>query len=120
MAPNAMSGMGDSVQVDDGSCLTTSLNSPLDRESAAAVTTLLKAVADPARLQILALIRASDTGELCVCDFTDALGLSQSTVSHHLKVLTSAGVLSRRQQGTWAHFQVVPERLADIANFFQQ
>ena len=120
MASDAVSVTGMSSQTDDGKCRMSSLDAPLDRESAAAVTTLLKAVADPARLQILALIRASDSGELCACDFTDALGLSQPTVSHHLKVLTAAGVLSRRQQGTWAHFRVVPERLSDIADFFQQ
>jgi ArsR family transcriptional regulator len=76
---------------------------------------LLKAVADPARLQLLALIKASADGESCVCDLTEPLGLSQPTVSHHLKVLTEAGLLTREKRGTWAWFSVVPERLAEIA-----
>lgn len=74
---------------------------------------LLKAVADPARLQLLALIRAA--GEACACDLTEPLGLSQPTVSHHLKVLTDAGLLQRQQRGQWAWFRVADDRLRDLA-----
>lgn len=88
---------------------------PMDRASAAGLAKLFKAVSDPARLQVLALIRASESGELCACDFPAALGLSQPTVSHHLKILTEAGLLARRQEGTWAHFRLIPERLDELA-----
>jgi ArsR family transcriptional regulator len=90
----------------------------MDRDSATELARLLKAVADPARLQLLALIKSSDTGEACVCDLTDPVGLSQPTVSHHLKVLTDAGLVIREQRGTWAYFRHVPERLAEIAAVF--
>lgn len=85
---------------------------------ATARATLLKAVADPVRLQLLDLIRSSPKHEACVCDMTDAVGVSQPTVSHHLKVLTEAGLLTRERRGTWAWFTLVPERLSDIRSIF--
>ena len=91
----------------------------MDRGTAEALAALLKAVADPARLQLLALIRASDAGECCACDLTEPLGLSQPTVSHHLKILTEAGLISREKRGTWAWFSLVPERLEEIATVFR-
>ena len=99
-------------------CCPTGLAVPLDRVTAEALARLLKAVADPARLQLLALINASDAGEACVCDLTSPLGLSQPTISHHLKVLTEAGLVTRERRGTWAWFTVVPERFAEIATVF--
>ncbi len=88
---------------------------PLDRDDADELARLLKAVADPARLQLLSIIRASPAGEACVCDLTPPLGLSQPTVSHHLKVLTDAGILTRERRGPWAWFALVPERLDRVA-----
>lgn len=99
-------------------CCPSGLTSPIDRNSAVELATLLKAVADPARLQLLALIKSSDTGEACVCDLTDPIGLSQPTVSHHLKVLADAGLVTREQRGTWAYYRQAPERLAEIAAVF--
>lgn len=94
------------------------LETPLDRRRADELAVLLKAVADPVRLQLLSLIRAAQAGEACVCDLTEAVGLSQPTVSHHLKVLTDAGLLTRERRGPWAWFAVVPERLADVGAIF--
>ncbi len=99
-------------------CCPAGLAEPLDATSAQDLAKLLKAVADPARLRILALIRASDDGELCACDFPAALDLSQPTVSHHLKILTDAGLLARERRGTWAHFRLVPERIAELGSIF--
>lgn len=96
-------------------CATAAPAVALGREDAEQLARAFKALGDPARIQILALIRASEAGELCACDFPLALGLSQPTVSHHLKVLTTAGVLRRRQRGTWAHFTVDEARLAELA-----
>ena len=100
-------------------CCPTGLAEPMDRTTAEALAVLLKAVADPARLQLLALIRTADDGEACVCDLTESLGLTQPTVSHHLKVLTDAGLISRDKRATWAWYSVVPERLAEIAAVFR-
>lgn len=95
------------------------LSEPLERGRAEELAGLLKAVADPVRLQLISMIRAADQEEACVCDLTDAVGLSQPTVSHHLKVLTEAGLLTRQRRGSWAWFTLVPERLIDLAAIFQ-
>ncbi len=94
------------------------LDHPLERAEAEATAALLKAVADPVRLQLLSLIRSAEGSQACVCDLTSAVGLSQPTVSHHLKVLTDAGLLSRERRGTWAWFHLVPSRLDDVAAIF--
>ena len=66
----------------------------------------MKALADPARLRLLNLISSAPEGEACVCELTDALELSQPTISHHLKVLHRAGVIDREQRGRWAFYRV--------------
>ena len=66
-------------------------------------------LADPTRLRLLSLIGAHPDGEACVCDLTAPIGLSQPTVSHHLKVLTEAGLLGREQRGRWVYYWVLPE-----------
>jgi ArsR family transcriptional regulator len=87
----------------------------LTAEEAANLAAVLKAVADPARLRLLSLIQAHDGGEACVCDLTAPVGLSQPTVSHHLKVLFDAGLVSREKRGAWAYYRAVPARLAELA-----
>lgn len=69
---------------------------PLDPEAAAELAVGFKALADPNRITLLTLIAAEESGEACVCDLTEPLGLGQPTVSHHLKVLVDAGLLTRR------------------------
>lgn len=99
-----------------GAVCTPGLNTPLDRAEADQLARILKAAADPARLQLLSIIKSN--GEACACDLTEPLGLSQPTVSHHLKVLTQAGLISREQRGTWAWFRINPERLAELSQLF--
>ncbi len=74
----------------------------------------LRVIADPARLRILSLIQAQPEGEACVCHLTEPLGLTQPTVSHHLKVLLDAGLVEREQRGSWAYFRVLGEQLASL------
>jgi ArsR family transcriptional regulator, arsenate/arsenite/antimonite-responsive transcriptional repressor len=90
--------------------------SPLSQETlgpaeADQLAAALKVIADPARLRLLSLIQAQPDGEACVCHLQKPLGLSQPTVSHHLKVLVGAGLLEREQRGRWAYFRVVPDQL---------
>ncbi|TMQ92225.1 helix-turn-helix transcriptional regulator [Actinomadura soli] len=87
---------------------------PMDRGQAEQVAQIFKAVSDPTRLQILSMIQGSPAGEACVCDLTKPLGLTQPTISHHLKILVDAGLLTRDKRGPWAWFAVVPERLAAV------
>lgn len=75
----------------------------------------LKALADPARLRLISLVAAHDDQEACVCDLTEPVGLSQPTVSHHLKLLVDAGILTRQQRGKWAYYRLVPDTLDEIA-----
>lgn len=97
------------------SCCSPVTGQVLGQADAEKLAGALKAVADPARLRLISIVAASETGEVCVCDFTGPLGLSQPTVSHHLRVLVDVGVLSREQRGKWAYYRLVPGALADIA-----
>ena len=76
----------------------------------------VKALADPARLRLLSLIAAHEGGEACVCDLIEPVGLSQPTVSHHLKCLVDSGLLTREKRGVWAYYRLVPTAIATIAD----
>ena len=75
----------------------------------------LKAIADPARLRLISIIAASEGQEACVCDLTEPLDIGQPTVSHHLKVLTDAGFVTRSKRGTWAYYKLVPGALDSLS-----
>jgi ArsR family transcriptional regulator len=74
---------------------------------------LFRALADPARLAILATLARTE-GEVCVCDFTAGLELNQSTVSHHLKLLKDAGLLNSVRRGTWGYYSLAPDANARL------
>src|SRR5919197_4967303 len=95
-------------------CCPPILDAPLRRAEAERLAATFKAVADPARLRLLSLIASHPGGEACVCELTAPLGLSQPTVSHHLKVLSDAGLLEREQRGVWAYFRVAPATLDSL------
>ena len=85
----------------------------LSDDEAAATADVFKALADPARVRIVNVLATS--GEpVCVCNLTEPLGLSQPTVSHHLKKLTDAGLLEREQRGKWAYFSLRPEAVEKL------
>src|SRR6187399_1779404 len=75
------------------------------------LASMFKALADPARVKLVSLIAASDGGEACICDLTEPLGLSQPTVSHHMKKLLDVGIVEREQRGKWAYFTLNAEAL---------
>ncbi len=68
-----------------------------------------KALGDPTRLALMISVRQSSTAEACVCDLTPETGLKQSTVSHHLKILVDADLLTRTQRGKWAYYQLTDD-----------
>lgn len=82
------------------------VGAPLPADIARERADTLKALADPVRLQLLSIIAGSPDSEACVCDMTELVDVSQSTVSHHLKVLVDAGLLTRQRRGTWAWFKL--------------
>jgi ArsR family transcriptional regulator len=97
-------------------CCPPLLQQPITAAEAAGLARRLKALADPSRLQLVSLIAAHQGGEACVCELTGVLGLSQPTISHHLKVLIEAGLLSRDKRGVWAYYRLVPGALDALAS----
>jgi ArsR family transcriptional regulator len=87
----------------------------LDPAAAERLAHVFKALADPARVRLLSLIAAAEGAEACICDLTGPLGLSQPTVSHHMKQLVDAGLVTREQRGKWAYFRVVDDALHRVA-----
>lgn len=84
---------------------------PMGQDEARQVAPLLKALADPVRLRLVSLVLSHAGGEACVCDLTPHFDLSQPTVSHHLKVLSDAGLVVGTRRGRWVWYRLVPERL---------
>jgi ArsR family transcriptional regulator len=78
----------------------------LSAEEAARTAALFKLLSDPTRLRLVSLIAAAEGGEVCVCDLPEALGVSQPTVSHHLKALHGGGLVTREQRGKWAYYAI--------------
>jgi len=87
----------------------------LDPEAAEQLARSFKALGDPTRVRLLSLIAAADGGEACICDLTEPVGLAQPTVSHHMKLLVDAGLVTREQRGKWAYYTVVRDALGRLA-----
>jgi len=95
-------------------CCTPVFEGVLSDTAAAEMAPVIAAIGDPVRLRILSMLAASPDGQACGCDIEAPLGLSQPTVSHHLKILREAGVIEGHREGRWIHYRVVPECLAEI------
>lgn len=93
-------------------CCEPVLEQALSEDEATDLAAAFKVLSDPVRLRLLSLIATAPNGEACACDLVEPLGRSQPTVSHHLSVLTDAGLLTREKRGRWAWFRAEPERLA--------
>lgn len=76
------------------------------------VAALFRVLGEPARLLLLSAIAAQPNEEVCACELVESLGLSQPTVSHHLKVMYGAGLLVKERRGNWIYYRIVRERLA--------
>jgi ArsR family transcriptional regulator, arsenate/arsenite/antimonite-responsive transcriptional repressor len=92
-------------------CCSPATGATMSDDDAQQLARTLKALADPTRLRLLSMIAAHEGGKACVCDLIEPVGLSQPTVSHHLKLLVEAGLLTREQRGVWADFTIVPGAL---------
>jgi ArsR family transcriptional regulator, arsenate/arsenite/antimonite-responsive transcriptional repressor len=95
----------------DEACCPPFLEEPIRTEDAERLAGALRVLAEPARLRLISLIASRPDAEACVCELTGPLGLSQPTVSHHLKVLHEAGILKREKRGRWAFYRLDPEPL---------
>jgi ArsR family transcriptional regulator, arsenate/arsenite/antimonite-responsive transcriptional repressor len=95
-------------------CCPSVLASPLDANEAGELALGFTALADPVRLRVLSILAASPEGEVCVCDFVGPLGKSQPTISHHLKILSEAGLVQGDRRGKWVWYSLNRERLASL------
>lgn len=91
------------------------MRQPLDQDQSVELARAFKALGEPARLRLLSLIASHAGGEACVCDLTGAFELSGPTISHHLKVLREAGVITGERRGTWIYYRVRTEMLAALS-----
>lgn len=92
-------------------CCATTVEPALDDATIERIAATSKALGDVTRVRLLSLIAASDGGEACICDLTDPVGLSQATVSHHMRILADAGLVTRDQRGRWAYYAIAPGSL---------
>ena len=96
-------------------CCSPLVREPLSQTQAVELSRLFKAMGDPVRLRLLSLIASHEGGEACVCDLTGVFDLSGPTISHHLKVLRQAGLISGQRRGTWVYYRVHPESLGNLS-----
>ncbi len=100
------------------SCCTPLAGSSLGEGSAIELEAVLKALADRHRLRIVNLLLRAGGAPVCVCEVQPLLGLSQGTVSHHLKQLVEAGVIARETRGTYSYYSLVPGALDAVRGVF--
>lgn len=103
------------IQPVSADCCAALAHAPLSAEDAADLAARLKALADPARLRLLSILLASEDLEACTCDLTGPLGLTQPTVTHHLRRLLEAGLVTSERRGVWTYYRAVPTALATLA-----
>ena len=95
-------------------CCPSVLAAPLDAAEAAELSSAFSALSDPVRLRVLSILATSPEGEVCVCDFVGPLGKSQPTISHHLKILSEAGLVQGDRRGKWVWYSLNRDRLAGL------
>ncbi len=95
-------------------CCPAVLSAPLSEQRSEELATSFAVLADPVRLRLLSLLASAEAGEACVCELVEPLGRSQPTISHHLKILTEAGLIVGDKRGRWVWYRAVPERLEHL------
>jgi ArsR family transcriptional regulator, arsenate/arsenite/antimonite-responsive transcriptional repressor len=91
----------------------------LDETACVPLARMFKALGDPVRLRLLSLIASHSGGEACVCDISGTFDLTQPTISHHLKILRSAGILDSERRGSWVYYRVIPTALQQLSTILQ-
>jgi len=103
------------LQPDQLACCSPVTGGVVSNETAETLARMFKALGDPTRVKLLSMIAAAPEAEACICDMTEPVGLSQPTVSHHMKLLVEAGLATREQRGKWAYYRVVPDVLRSLS-----
>jgi len=101
---------------DPDTCRCPDAGSVLDQAAAEHLARGFKALGDPTRIRLLSLIATAEGGEACICNLTGPVGLSQPTVSHHMKQLVDAGLVRREQRGKWAYYTILPDGLDTLSH----
>lgn len=104
---------------DLAACCSPPTGGVLDEDAAERLARVFRALGDRHRVRLLSLMAASASGEACICDLTAPVGLAQPTVSHHMKLLVEAGLVSRDQRGKWAYYRIVPETAAPLSDMLR-
>jgi ArsR family transcriptional regulator, arsenate/arsenite/antimonite-responsive transcriptional repressor len=105
---------------DAAACCSPITGGVLDEDAAERLARVFRALGDRHRVRLLSLIAAANGGEACVCDLTGPVGLSQATVSFHMKQLVEAGLVTREQRGKWAYYRVVPGTMTALASALRE
>ncbi|ULE35306.1 ArsR/SmtB family transcription factor [Mycobacterium sp. IDR2000157661] len=109
--------MSKSLATDATGCVIAPLaRQPLSAQAAAELATKLKALSDPVRLRLLSVVASHGGGEACVCELSSGIDLTQPTISHHLKVLRTAGLLDCERRGSWVYYRAVPGALQQLSS----
>jgi ArsR family transcriptional regulator, arsenate/arsenite/antimonite-responsive transcriptional repressor len=106
--------LGPAADGSSASCCPPLTERPFTAQEAETAARMFKALGDPVRLRLFSAVASHEGGEACVCDISD-VGVSQPTVSHHLKKLKDAGLLSSERRGTWVYYRVEPSVLAAMS-----
>ena len=104
------------ISGDLAACCSPLTGGVLGEEAAERLARVFRALGDRYRVRLLSLIATADGGEACICDLTEPVGLSQPTVSHHMKQLAEAGLVTREQRGKWAYYRVVPQAMTALSD----
>ena len=103
------------LDADLGACCLPVTGGVLEDDAAERLAGMFKALGDPTRVKLVSLIAASMNAEACICDLVEPVGLSQPTVSHHMRLLVDAGLVTREQRGKWAYYRVQDQALRSLA-----
>ena len=104
---------------DLAACCSPTAGGALDEETAERLARVFHALGDRHRVRLLSLIAAADGGEACICDLTAPVGLAQPTISHHMKLLVEAGLVTRDQRGKWAYYRLAPEAATPLSDMLR-
>jgi ArsR family transcriptional regulator, arsenate/arsenite/antimonite-responsive transcriptional repressor len=111
--------MSDQLADAVAACCSPLMAEPLTAGQAEVLARAFKALGDPVRLRLLSLITARGGHEVCVCELTSAFDLTQPTISHHLKVLREAGLITGERRGTWVYYRAEPRLLSYLSRMLE-
>ena len=108
------------IQTEPEACCGPAVRPNIQRQEAEKAAAMFAALADPTRLAILNLLTGSESSEVCVCDITDSFSLGQPTISHHLRILREAGLITGEKRGKWVYYSPVNSKIAEVKHLLEK